>query len=209
MADRPAPVAEANGSEPAPADRRQAVAALILAHHAAVYRYACRLCGCPTEAEDLTQQAFLIALQKQEQIREPDRACAWLLAVTRTCFLKSVRKVRPVAMADLDLAVADSTSSPHDLAEIDQEQLQAALAELPDDFRLVLVMFYFEELSYQEIAQALDIPAGTVMSRLSRAKGHLRQRLLAASGGSAQAARTAPRGSGESSNRPLALRIAD
>jgi DNA-directed RNA polymerase specialized sigma24 family protein len=60
---------------------------------------------------------------------------------------------------------------------IDREELQTALGELPDEYRLVVLMFYFEELSYKEIAEQLEIPIGTVMSRLSRAKGHLRARL--------------------------------
>src|SRR5690349_15964351 len=75
--------------------------ALVLTHHAAVYRYACRLCGSPTDAEDLTQQAFLIAQQKLQQLREPQRACAWLLTVLRSCFLKSVRKMRPLPAQDV------------------------------------------------------------------------------------------------------------
>ena len=121
---------------------------LIHAHHAAVYRYAVRLCGCPAEAEDLTQQTFLIAQRKLQQLREPDRAAAWLLAVLRSCFLKSIRKARPTAAANIDLDVqniADETPSV-ETDEIDRQQLAAALAELPDEFRLVVLMFYFEEL---------------------------------------------------------------
>jgi RNA polymerase sigma-70 factor (ECF subfamily) len=155
------------------------VAALVVAHHAAVYRYACRLCGCPTEAEDLTQQTFLIAQRKLHQIREPARACSWLLAVVRSCFFKSIRKARPVAAQNIDLDVdqvpEQTADEPPD--EIDREQLAAALAELPDEFRLVVLMFYFEDLPYQEIAAELEIPVGTVMSRLSRAKAHLRKTL--------------------------------
>ena len=70
--------------------------------------------------------------------------------------------------------MADNASEVH---SIDREELAAALDELPDEFRLVLLMFYFEDLSYQKIAEQLDIPIGTVMSRLSRAKEHLRRRL--------------------------------
>src|SRR6185503_4119145 len=77
------------------------LAALAVAHHAAVYRYACRLCGCPTEAEDLTQQTFLIAQRKLHQLRQTERAYAWLLAVVRSCFLKSLRKARPMPMANV------------------------------------------------------------------------------------------------------------
>ena len=155
------------------------VTTLVVAHHAAVYRYACRLCGCPIEAEDLTQQTFLIAQRKLHQIREPSRACSWLLAVVRSCFFKSIRKIRPVAAQNIDLDVNEiaEETAPEPPDEIEREQLVAALAELPDEFRLVVLMFYFEDLPYQEIAAELEIPVGTVMSRLSRAKGHLRKKL--------------------------------
>jgi RNA polymerase sigma-70 factor (ECF subfamily) len=150
---------------------------LVKEHHAVVYRYAWRLCGCPTEAEDLTQQAFLIAHQKLHQLRAGAAARAWLLAVVRSCFLKSVRRARPTPAADIDLLVNEAAESESPAESIDREELAAALDELPDEFRLVLLMFYFEELPYQRIAEQLAIPMGTVMSRLSRAKEHLRRRL--------------------------------
>src|SRR5262245_38569751 len=153
------------------------LAALAVAHHAAVYRYAHRLCGCPIEAEDLTRQTFLIAQRKLHQLREGDRACGWLLAVVRSCFLKSIRKSRPMPLANVELVIDEDSATTRQFDEIDREQLSAALAELPDEFRIVVLMFYFEELSYQEIAKELEIPIGTVMSRLSRAKSHLRRRL--------------------------------
>lgn len=152
------------------------LAALARAHHAAVYRYAYRLCGNATEAEDLAQQTFLIAVRKVHQLREAERACSWLLAVVRSCFLKSLRKLRPVAAGDLEWQAEEAAETP-EVDEVDREQLAAALADLPGEFRVVVLMFYFEELSYQEIAGELEIPIGTVMSRLSRAKGHLRKRL--------------------------------
>jgi RNA polymerase sigma-70 factor (ECF subfamily) len=177
MAERPAPQAAAKDGEPAPERGMTELAALVVAHHAAVYRYAHRLCGCPIEAEDLTQQTFLIAQQKFDQLREPDRACSWLLAVVRSCFLKSIRKTRPLPIANFDTLVEHVAVRTPTVEEIDHDQLAAALAELPEEFRLVVVMFYFEELSYQEIAEELEIPVGTVMSRLSRGKSHLRRRL--------------------------------
>jgi RNA polymerase sigma-70 factor (ECF subfamily) len=149
---------------------------LVRAHHAAVYRYAYRLCGNATEAEDLAQQTFLIAVRKVHQVREAERACSWLLAVVRSCFLKSLRKLRPIAVGGLEEEPETADETP-ELDEVDRERLSAALADLPGEFRAVVLMFYFEELSYQEIASELEIPIGTVMSRLSRAKGHLRRRL--------------------------------
>ncbi len=153
------------------------LAALVAAHHAPLYRYAYRLCGCTAEAEDLTQQAFLIAQRKLHQLREPERAGAWLYAVLRSCFLKSLRRQRPASATALNVAVEDFGGPTPEADEIDRELLAQALADLAEEFRVVVLMFYFEELSYHDIAEQLEIPIGTVMSRLSRAKGHLRKRL--------------------------------
>ncbi len=153
------------------------LAGLVREHHADVYRYACRLAGCSSEAEDLTQQTFLIVHQRLQQLRDPARARNWLLAIVRRCFLKSVRRTRPTAAQDLNLNVEHVADRAPSISQIDREELHHALCELPDDFRIVLLMFYFEELSYQEIAFELNLPLGTVMSRLSRAKGHLRKKL--------------------------------
>jgi RNA polymerase sigma-70 factor (ECF subfamily) len=169
------PTSQRATSPPQPATD---LAELVRAHHAAVYRYAYRLCGNATEAEDLTQQTFLIAIRKVHQVREADKACSWLLAVVRSCFLKSIRKLRPVAVGGLEETPEGQDLTP-ELDEVDRERLTAAVADLPDEFRVVVLMFYFEELSYKEIASELEIPIGTVMSRLSRAKGHLRRKLAA------------------------------
>jgi len=151
--------------------------ALVAAHHAAVYRYARRLAGCECEAEDLTQQTFLIAQEKLDQLRDPTRSGSWLLAIARNCFLKSRRRQMPVAADSIGLEIDNVPDRMPTASDIDREALETAFKELPDDFRLVLLMFYFEELSYQEIAAQLELPLGTVMSRLARAKGHLRTKL--------------------------------
>lgn len=67
---------------------------------------------------------------------------------------------------------------PDPLPPIDPEQLQQALNELPEVYRTPIILFYFEDFGYREIAEQMDLPIGTVMSRLARAKGHLRSRLL-------------------------------
>ena len=157
---------------------------LIREYYRAVYRYAFRLCGSEADAEDLTQQTFLVAQDKLHQVREASKVDRWLFAVLRSCFLKSRRRPRPIAVANLELDVDDVPE--HRITEqqlvdqrLDGDELQAALGELPDEFRIVVLMFYFEDLSYQEIATRLELPIGTVMSRLSRAKGRLRHRLFA------------------------------
>jgi len=152
---------------------------LVVDHHRDVYRYAYRLTGRVADAEDLAQQTFLIAQQRLHQVRQPERVLSWLFAILRTCYLKSARKSVPLPASGIEL---DVDGIPDGTAEkpIDEELLQAAIDELPDEFKLVLVMFYFEECSYKEIAEKLQIPIGTVMSRLTRAKGRLRTRLLEA-----------------------------
>ncbi|MCU0880156.1 MAG: RNA polymerase sigma factor, partial [Pirellulaceae bacterium] len=170
------------------------LASLIVAHHAALYRYAYRLCGCPTEAEDLTQQTFLIAQQRLHQVRDAERTSGWLYTVLRSTFLKSVRRQRPLNAASANVELEEAAGVQPEVAnveleeaagvqpevdEIDREALARAIGELPVEFRLVVLMYYFEDLSYQQIAEQLEIPAGTVMSRLSRAKQHLRKRLEA------------------------------
>lgn len=188
----------ADGQAPSGQPPLPEVAQLVVEHHAPVYRYALRLCGCPVEAEDLSQQTFLIAQQKRHQLRDPAKARSWLLSIVRSCFLKGLKRVRPLVGSDADVCLAE-IAAPAPPDEIDGEQLAAALAELPPEFRVVVLMFYFEELSYQAIAEQLGIPIGTVMSRLSRAKAHLRRRLSEAS--PAQA--FAPRGGYRRATFPL------
>ncbi|MCE9605288.1 MAG: sigma-70 family RNA polymerase sigma factor [Planctomycetia bacterium] len=150
---------------------------LVAEHHAAVYRAAFRLSGSTADAEDLTQQTFLTAHRSLGQLRDQRAALGWLMAILRSCFLKAYRKRRPLSAdhCDLDLELCAASIPPE--SEIDAEQLQNALNELSADARLMLTMFYFEDLSYREIAAATDTPIGTVMSRLSRAKEQLRRKL--------------------------------
>ncbi len=159
---------------------RVEVARLVADHHVALYRYAYRLCGCAADAEDLVQQTFLTACGKLDQVRSADSTLGWLYAVLRNTYLKSCRKREPVAAGDLDLALDNIPAEVPEPLLIDREELQAALDALPEEFKIVVLMFYFEHCSYQEIADQLGLPPGTVMSRLSCAKGQLRARLLPA-----------------------------
>jgi RNA polymerase sigma-70 factor (ECF subfamily) len=154
------------------------IATLVADHHAAVYRYAFRLSGNGCDAEDFTQQTFLAAQLKLDQLRSAEHARAWLLAILRNAYFKSCRKRTPLAAASVELDMDSIAEEPPPAAEIDQQRLQAALDELTDDFKAVLLLFYFEGCSYREIAEKLELPPGTVMSRLSRAKAQLKSRLF-------------------------------
>jgi RNA polymerase sigma-70 factor (ECF subfamily) len=142
-----------------------------------VYRFAFRLTGSAADAEDVTQQAFLIAQSRLEQLRDETRAGGWLCAIARTTWLKTLRKHAGELLAPLEGTDEPAEDPPDE--PIDGERLQAILNEMPEEFRTPLILFYFDELTYKDIAEHLDIPLGTVMSRLARAKDHLRRRLSA------------------------------
>ena len=169
---------EQDSDKPTPAQ-------LIQEHYESVYRFARHLSQSPVDAEDLVQQTFLIACRKLADLREAERSRSWLLSITRNLFLKSRLKPQELrGYPDADesrLIEHHHTETPEQLLQqrLDLELLQTALAELPDGFRVPLLMYYFEDLSYKEIGEALDLPLGTVMSRLARGKEHLRARLAA------------------------------
>lgn len=154
-------------------ESRALVHRLIGSHYEPLYRYAKRLTGSAEQAEDFVQEAFLIALERLDQLIEPDRAGGWLRTTLRNLFLASLRRERRRSSGfDFD-GVATSVESPSE----ELLDLPRALDELPAEFRVPLILFYVDHLEYREIAEQLDLPIGTVMSRLSRAKAALRRRL--------------------------------
>ncbi len=172
--------------------RAHRVEQLVAAFYEPLYRYAYCLSGSPQEAEDLTQETFCQAQDKLGQLRDETRAKAWLFSILRNAYLHRVRakKQEPRVPFDAIGEVPERPAAP--LPEVEPEQLQRALGELPEAFRTPIILYYFEEFSYREIAEQMSVPLGTVMSRLARAKGYLRQRLLQAA--PSLAADPAPRG---------------
>jgi RNA polymerase sigma-70 factor (ECF subfamily) len=161
----------------APGTDMLALAALVEEHSDLLYRYAFRLSGSATEAEDLTQQTFLAAHRHLEQLREPERAKSWLCSILRNVYLKQLRGQPAGHIASLQDVPEPTTDAGLD-SPIDEEQLQVALMELPEEYRSPVVLFYFGDLSYKEIADQLAVPIGTVMSRLARGKAFLKKRLI-------------------------------
>ena len=149
---------------------------LVERHYALLYRYAYRLTGSEADAEDLTQQTFLTAQHKLDQLRDVERAKSWLCAILRNAYLKELRAPSSVPFGSLESFVEPEWHGEE--PEFDQEQLQNVLNDLPEEYRTPLVLFYFQDFSYKEIAEQMGVPPGTVMSRLSRGKAYLRQQLL-------------------------------
>ncbi len=151
---------------------------LVDEQYAALYRYAYRLTGSVGDAEDLTQEAFCKAQLKQDQLRDVARAKAWLFAILRNAFLQRARSERQRCWVSLETVGDVAEPLPEPLPPVEPALLQQALNELSEVYRTPLIFFYLNEFSYREIAEQLELPIGTVMSRLARAKAFLRSRLL-------------------------------
>ena len=157
---------------------RRGVASLVEQHYESLYRYAYRLSGAQADAEDLTQDAFCKAQSQLSQLRDPERAKPWLFSILRNAYLQRARTDRAHRQISLETVGDVACEFPVEAPEVGPEQLQVALNELPEEFRTPVILFYFEEMSYRDIADQMDLPIGTVMSRLARAKAHLRDRLI-------------------------------
>jgi RNA polymerase sigma-70 factor (ECF subfamily) len=150
---------------------------LVDAHYEALFRYAFRLAGSAADAEDLTQEAFGKAFTRLAQLREQERAKAWLFRILRNLYLHKIRDDKRHRVIPLDSVGDLPGRAGSESPEIEPEKLQEALNELEEGFRTPLILFYFEEFSYRDIAEQMDLPIGTVMSRLARAKSYLREKL--------------------------------
>ena len=140
-----------------------------------LYRFAFALSRNETQASDLTQETFLILAKQQAQVRDITKIKSWLFTTLRREFLRGLRTQSTHPEVELkpehqDQLVADSGV----LKASDAATVLEALACVEESYRMVLELFYLSDLSYKEIAATLDIPIGTVMSRLSRGKEQLR-----------------------------------
>ena len=166
-------------------DRQQRFAASVLPHLDAAYNLARWLVRDGHDAEDVVQDAMLRALRHFDGLRGVDPR-PWLLAIVRNAAWAWLGARRPGELVELSddeldaaLSVGAPDLNPESLAirRTERRAMDAAITALPIAFRETLVLRELEELSYREIAQVLDVPMGTVMSRLSRARTLLAQAL--------------------------------
>lgn len=151
---------------------------LVSSHYRSLFAFAYRLSGSVQEAEDLTQETFCQAQSKLDQLRDSNKARSWLFTILRNGYLHRVRAQKMENRVPLDDIAELPDRLPETLPQADPEKLQQALGELAESFRTPLILFYFEDFSYREIAEQMDLPLGTIMSRLARARAYLRNRLL-------------------------------
>jgi RNA polymerase sigma-70 factor (ECF subfamily) len=154
---------------------------LVLPHLDAGYNLARWLTRNVNDAEDVVQEASVRALKYVGSLRDGD-ARAWFLKIVRHAFYDWCKRNRPVEIASddgaaIEMAVDESALDPElaALRSAESRSLADAVAALPVVFREVLILRELEELSYKEIARIVDIPIGTVMSRLARARGLLQR----------------------------------
>jgi RNA polymerase sigma-70 factor, ECF subfamily len=162
--------------------------ATTLDHAGALYRLAYHLAGNTAEAEDLTQETYLRAYRGFTGFRGGD-VRAWLFTILRHVFFDECRRHRrmpTILSADddargitpQDVGTSAPSAETEALRRLPSEAVERAFAALPPDWRLVVLLADVEELSYREIADIMETPLGTVMSRLHRAHRQLQQRLL-------------------------------
>jgi RNA polymerase sigma-70 factor, ECF subfamily len=151
-----------------------------------LYNFARWMCGDAEEARDLVQETFAKSLKALSSFQEGTNFRAWMFRILRNTFLTSrtgLERRNTVQESEEGFAESVASSETPELALVrraDTELVQQGIALLPAGFQEVLILADLEELKYQEIADTLDIPIGTVMSRLARGRKLLRQHIVEA-----------------------------
>lgn len=153
---------------------------LVDAHYSALYRFALSLARSEPDACDLVQQTFYIWATKGSALRDAAKAKTWLFTTLYREFLRGRRRDgRITALEDLSPSEQELPAEGIDyVRRLDGAQVVEMLQQVDEVFRAPLTLFYLEDLSYQEIADTLEVPVGTVMSRLSRGKAQLRSAMV-------------------------------
>jgi len=151
---------------------------LVDGQYAPLYRFAVSLSKSEADAADLTQQTFFLWATKGHQLRDRTKAKSWLFTALYREFLGQRRHEVRFPKIELDEVREEEMSILPNVNALDSAAVLEALREVEEPFRAPLTLFYLKQFSYQEIAEVLEVPIGTVMSRLSRGKALLRQRLL-------------------------------
>jgi RNA polymerase sigma factor (sigma-70 family) len=154
-------------------------AELVDAHYQALYRFGYSLTRNADLAADLVQETFCIWAAKGGQLRDPTKAKTWLFTTLHREFLGQRRRAERFPETELDERTIATTSAPETDTErrMDAQHALNLLGSLDETYRAPVSLFYLQQHSYKEIAEILDIPIGTVMSRLSRAKEILKRQM--------------------------------
>ncbi len=152
------------------------------------YNWALRYTGNADDAQDLVQDTFMAAFEHFDSLQETKKFSSWLFTIMRNRFRKKARQNARYTTVSLDeadgyltdLAQTAQSVNTENLYErkVDLSRLNDLLSQLGEPYQSPLILYYLEEYSYREIAEILNIPIGTVMSRLSRGKQALKREIL-------------------------------
>ena len=153
--------------------------ALVSEHYEPLYRFAMSLTRSDSDARDLTQQTFYIWATKGHQLRDIAKVKTWLYTTLHRAFLAGRRRQTRFPHLELEEFVEQLTAVSPVLADhVDSSQVLSALAKVDEVQQAAVALFYLDDHSYKDIAVILDVPIGTVKSRISRGIGQLRKILL-------------------------------
>ncbi|NJM37076.1 MAG: RNA polymerase sigma factor [Akkermansiaceae bacterium] len=154
---------------------------LVDAHYQALFRFGMSLTRSVDHASDLVQETFCIWAAKNEQLRDRSKAKTWLFTTLHREFLRQHRRAAKFSSEPLDESLSQVAAASQEDAErqMDGQRAMDLLGELEEPYRAPVALFYLQQHSYKEIAEILDVPIGTVMSRISRGKEMLRRRMTA------------------------------
>ncbi len=141
---------------------------LIDEHYASLYRFAISLCANESDACDLVQETFHLWASKGHQLADPSKVKSWLFTTLYRRFLGGRRHLLRFPHQDLEEAAEQLPGSPPQLNSLDWPVLLQNLARLDATFKAPITLFYLEDYSYDDIAKILEVPLGTVKSRISR-----------------------------------------
>lgn len=155
---------------------------LVTAYYGMLYQFAFSLTRDEASACDLAQQTFCIWAAKGHQLRDKTKVKTWLFTTLHREFLGTRRRESRFPHIELDYAAAELPNvTPPSVNRLDSAQVLKALARLDDIYQAPVALFYLQDYSYNEIAEVLDVPLGTVKSRLTRGLARLHQLLTVTS----------------------------
>jgi len=153
--------------------------AIVSEHYEPLFRFAICLARVEANARDLTQQTFYIWATKGHQLRDISKVKTWLYTTLHRTFLAARRRQSRFIHDELE-AVSEQLPaiSPELANRVDSSQVLSALARVDEVFQAAVALFYLEDCSYKDIAAILEVPVGTVKSRIARGIAQLREILL-------------------------------
>src|SRR5512137_2220475 len=152
---------------------------LVDLHYGPLYRFAMSLTRAESDACDLVQHTFLTWATKGHQLQDPSKVKSWLYTTLHRAFLESRRRVTRFPHIELSEAETELPSVEPDLvSRLDAQDVLELLSRVDEQFQAAVALFYLEDYSYNEIAGILEIPLGTVKSRIARGLAQLKELVL-------------------------------